>query len=54
VIFMQMMRGSFRWGILKERPLGIPRPKWEGNNKMYLKIRWVGMELIHLARDSHR
>ena len=21
---------------------------------MYLKIRWVGMELIRLARDSHR
>jgi hypothetical protein len=35
-----------------KRPLGRPRRRWEDNIKMYIrKIRWGGMDYVHLAQD---
>jgi hypothetical protein len=36
----------------KERPLGRPRGRWEGNIKMDLReAGWGGMDWIHPAQD---
>jgi hypothetical protein len=37
------------------RPLGRPRPRWEGNIKMDLReVGWGGMDWINLAQDRDR
>ena len=38
-----------------KRPLGRPRHRWEGNNKMDLQeVVWVGMDWIDVAQDRDR
>jgi len=37
------------------RPLGIPRSRWDNNNKMDLQeVEWGGMDWIDLTQDRVR
>jgi len=39
----------------RKRPLGRPRPRWEGNIKMDLQVvEYVGMDWIELAQNRGR
>ena len=54
---MEERRGVYRdlVGILRERPFGRPRLKWEDNNKMDLhEVVYGGMDWIKLALDRDR
>ena len=47
------MHREFRWGNLREKPLGRPRCRWEGNIKM--GVRDVGFDAgdwIDVAQDG--
>jgi len=49
------MYTGFWWGNLRERPLGIPRCRWEDNIKMYLQeVGCGGVDGIDLAQDRDR
>jgi hypothetical protein len=42
----------FWWEIRREKPLGRPRRRWVGNNKMYLREIGLGdIDWIDLAQD---
>jgi hypothetical protein len=36
------------------RPLGRSRRRWEGNIKMHIRDRWMGMDWIDLAQDKDK
>ena len=49
------MYTGFWWGNLRERPLGIPRRRWEDNIKKDLQeVRCGGMDWMELAQDRDR
>jgi hypothetical protein len=42
-------------GKVGKRPLGWPRPRWEGNIKIDLRDEvWGGMDWINLAHDRNK
>ena len=49
------MYTGFGWGILRERPLGRPRRRWDDNIKLDLQeLGYGSMDWIELAPDRDR
>jgi hypothetical protein len=52
---MGEMRNACRILVVKpdgKRPLGIPRPRWMDDIKMYVReIKWDGVDCIDMAQD---
>ena len=49
------MHAGFRWGRLRERALGKPRHRWEGNiNTDIQEVGCEGMVWIDLSRNRDR
>jgi len=46
---------GYRWGEVREKPLGRHRRRWEDNIKMgFQDVGWGGMDWSHLAQDRER